>query len=202
MQHFSQRSRRRGRGLAALLAGVTVGTLGLTAAAAHEEPVAAEAAEAHSRSVDRPGRLTPAQRTVIREATAEFVDPANAVAAGYLPTDDCVEAPGLGGMGFHYVKPALMGDGMIDPTLPEILVYAPQRDGSRKLVAVEYIKFDGDQDLATADDKPTLFGESFEGPMPGHGPGMPVHYDLHAWVWKWNPAGILAGFNPQISCTP
>ena len=36
------------------------------------------------------------------------------------------------------------------------------------------------------------FGRGFDGPMEGHEPGMPVHYDLHAWVWKRNPGGTFA----------
>jgi hypothetical protein len=38
--------------------------------------------------------------------------------------------------------------------------------------------------------------------MPGHNPTMPVHYDLHVWIWKANPSGLFAPFNPALSCTP
>ena len=31
--------------------------------------------------------------------------------------------------------------------------------------------------------------------------GMPVHYDLHVWLWKHNPSGVFAPFNPDASCT-
>ncbi len=48
--------------------------------------------------------------------------------------------------------------------------------------------------------QPELFGKKFDGPMPGHGPGMPVHYDLHAYIWTTNPAGTLATWNPEVSC--
>ncbi|MCA1639594.1 MAG: hypothetical protein LC768_14895 [Acidobacteria bacterium] len=47
---------------------------------------------------------------------------------------------------------------------------------------------------------PSLFGRSFNGPMPGHGPGEPVHYDLHVWAWRNNPNGMFAQFNPKLSC--
>jgi hypothetical protein len=36
--------------------------------------------------------------------------------------------------------------------------------------------------------------------MPGHEPGMPVHYDLHAWVYLDNPLGELAVWNPNVTC--
>ena len=52
----------------------------------------------------------------------------------------------------------------------------------------------------TNDDRPSLFGRAFEGPMPGHGPVMPVHYDMHAWVAEENPSGLFALFNPALSC--
>jgi hypothetical protein len=29
---------------------------------------------------------------------------------------------------------------------------------------------------------------------------MPEHYDLHAWVWQANPAGMFAAWNPTVSC--
>jgi len=37
--------------------------------------------------------------------------------------------------------------------------------------------------------------------MPGHFAGMPVHYDLHVWLWKHNPAGMFAEWNPGLSCS-
>jgi hypothetical protein len=36
--------------------------------------------------------------------------------------------------------------------------------------------------------------------MEGHEPGMPVHYDLHAWIFKHNPAGVFAQYNPRVTC--
>jgi len=52
----------------------------------------------------------------------------------------------------------------------------------------------------TDDDRPTLFDQGFEGPMPGHEPGMSIHYDLHASVWQHNPVGMFAAWNPSGSC--
>jgi len=57
-----------------------------------------------------------------------------------------------------------------------------------------------DQNLGTDGDRPVLLGQPFDGPMPGHGPGMPVHYDLHVWTHKANPAGVFAPWNPKVSC--
>lgn len=145
-------------------------------------------------------RLTSAQRQVIKEATRQFRDVDSAIAAGYIPSDQCAELPGVGGMGFHYVNPALASDAEIDPTMPEILVYVPSKSGRLELAAVEYFRADADQNLGTSDDRPTLMGHPFEGPMPGHEPGMPAHYDLHAWVFEHNPLGELAAWNSRVRC--
>ena len=158
----------------------------------------ATASEAHE-DHEPAGELTGAQRQVIREATKQFRDVAAAEAAGYINGAACAAHPELGGMGIHFVNPALIGDGRVDPTMPEILVYEPTKNGLR-LVAVEYFVVDADQNLATDGDRPTLMGNAFEGPMPGHEPGMPIHYDLHAWVFKNNPSGDLAAWNPRVSC--
>lgn len=136
----------------------------------------------------------------IRQATAKYHDPAAAVAAGYVPTDVCVtNEDGSAVMGYHYLNHELMGPG-IDLRRPEALLYQPDGDGGRKLVAVEYLAFDEDSDLATDDDRPFLLDEPFDGPMEGHEPGMPVHYDLHVWVWQHNPAGMFAEYNPRGRC--
>ncbi len=136
----------------------------------------------------------------VRRATAEYHKVSNALADGYQPAEHCVAVPGVGGMGYHYVNPALIGDRSVDPLKPEVLLYAPKNNGGLKLVAVEYLVADADQDLSTDEDRPDLFGVPFNGPMAGHEPGMPVHYDLHAWVWQANPAGLFADFNPKVGC--
>jgi hypothetical protein len=40
----------------------------------------------------------------------------------------------------------------------------------------------------------------FDGPMLGHNPKMPIHYDLHVWVYRDNPAGMFAMWNPLVRC--
>ena len=132
----------------------------------------------------------------VRAATAKYHDPAAAVAAGYRPTEECAAGPD-GVMGRHFVNPTLLG--VLDPERPPILLYVPSEDGLR-LVGVEWFQADADQDLATDQDRPSLLGRAFDGPMPGHEPGMPAHYDLHAWIWAHNPDGLFAPWNPALSC--
>lgn len=132
-------------------------------------------------------------------ATARFHSVEQAEAAGYAAASPCVASP-EGGMGIHYENPALMADPALDPAHPEILDYEPKANGQLRLVALEYWRQDSDGDLATSDDRPSLFGQAFDGPMPGHSPVMPVHYDLHVWLWKWNPSGLFSAWNPRVSC--
>jgi hypothetical protein len=136
----------------------------------------------------------------VRQATRAFRDVRAAEAAGYEAAGSCASDPKYGGMGFHYGNPELLADGELDITRPEVLVYQPARNGRLRLGAVEYFRADADQDLATDEDRPSLFDLPFDGPMLGHEPGMPTHYDLHVWLYRHNPAGRFAAFNPLVRC--
>lgn len=130
----------------------------------------------------------------VRQLTERYHTEAAAIADGFHPTDRCVP-----GMGYHYVNASRV-DGRLEPSRPEVLLYAPGPDGSRRLAGAEWVVVDRDQDLATDDDRPSLFGRAFDGPMPGHEPGMPIHYDLHAYAWVDNPAGGFATWNAAVTC--
>lgn len=155
-------------------------------------------------AASEPENIQPAgvgrQLAEVRLATAPFHAVEVAEWAGYRPAGPCAEAPdGSGAMGYHYANPELSADPGLDIHRPEALLY--ERWGGRlHLTGVEYIRTDADQDLATDDDRPSLFGLPFDGPMLGHEPGQPIHYDLHAWVWKHNRAGTFAQWNPTVSC--
>jgi hypothetical protein len=136
----------------------------------------------------------------LKAATARYHSVRLALADGFVATEECAELPGVGGMGFHYVHPERLADGIIDASRPEILVYTEATNGKLRLAAVEWFAVDPDQDLSTDEGRPTLFGHEFDGPMPGHEPGMPVHFDLHAWIWQDNPAGTFAPWNPAVTC--
>jgi hypothetical protein len=138
------------------------------------------------------------QLAAVRRATARFRDVREARRAGYVPPRSCV-AEAASGMGFHYTQPKLAADRKLRIRRPEVLLYEKRR-GRLRLTGVEYFLADADQRLDTNDDLPRLFGRDFDGPMEGHEPGMPLHYDLHAWVWKKNPSGTFAQFNPRVHC--
>jgi len=138
----------------------------------------------------------------VRRATAKYHDVQTAIDAGYVPTEVCISGPGGAAMGYHYVNPALAMDPAISLTSPEVLLYAQSDDGVR-LVGVEYFYAIGAPGGPIPDPPPPapyLFGRPFDGPMLGHDPEMPPHYDLHVWVWQANPDGIFAQFNPNITC--
>lgn len=130
----------------------------------------------------------------IRAATARYHDVQVALAEGYVPVSPC-EQIDAGTMGVHYLHPRLAGDAEIDPARPELLLYVPTGDGAR-LVGVEYFV----AAAATDGVRPQLYGVPFDGPMAGHSPGMPEHYDLHVWTWHHNPDGMTAQWNPALTC--
>lgn len=151
------------------------------------------------------GALSSDELQAAKAASARYHSVEQAKKNGYTTENEpCVQAPpppGLSGaMGIHAVNPALISDDAIDPLRPELLLYLPRENGKLKLVGVEYFKVDADQNLATDGDRPSIFGQPFDGPMPGHTPTMPIHYDLHVWFWADNPAGMFAPFNPALSC--
>ncbi|MFY7068308.1 hypothetical protein ACOQFV_20815 [Nocardiopsis changdeensis] len=133
-----------------------------------------------------------------KKATTKYQDEAEAIADGYVPTDQCAQSPD-GAMGYHYVNPYLI-DRKLDIRTPEVLVYQPDGYGGRKLVALEYYYVDADQDVETDDDRPSLFGHPFDGPDEPQEPGLPVNYTLHVWLYQHNPSGLFSPWNPAGSC--
>ena len=170
-------------------AAVTV-ALGANPAAGAQD--AADTASAHSR--DGAGHSMAELKRTLRP----YQDVAVARADGFVPVSPCTESP-AGGMGVHYLHPA-RAQAPVDPYAPAILLYQPTDDGGLRLVGAEWFQADADQDLTTDGDRPSLWGRPFEGPMPGHDPSMPAHYDLHVWLYDANPAGLFASWNPTLSC--
>jgi hypothetical protein len=141
----------------------------------------------------------------IRVATAKYHNIATALANGYVPFVDingvsCIAEPGMGGMGVHFVNPALIQDPAIDPRQPEALVYAPERDGTLRLAALEYL-VDKAVWRSTHGMSPFLFpGHPFDETDAPNRYGLAAFYSQHVWAWKRNPAGPLAMWNPNVHC--
>ncbi len=141
---------------------------------------------------------------IARAATAGYHNLNTAITDGYgLFTDAagiaCIDNPGVGAMGIHYVNGSLVGAGVVDAATPQALVYEPQANGRLRLVAVEYVVFQSVWD-ATHSSPPSLFGHQFELVPAPNRYGLPTFYELHAWIWKHNPLGMFKDWNPNASC--
>jgi len=140
-------------------------------------------------------------------ALEKYQDPIVAVREGYLSTLGCVDYPKggggegqmaykPGGMGVHFINPSLIGP-TLDSLKPQVLIYEPVGNQLR-LVAAEWF-----MPLAVSAEAPTIFGTKLDGPMEGHAPVLPVelsHWDLHVWLWKDNPNGLMHSTNSNIKC--
>ncbi|MCG7202887.1 hypothetical protein [Streptomyces arenae] len=125
-------------------------------------------------------------------ATADYEYEPFAVTDGYARAAGCDARSGVGGAGYHYVKSDNVGG--LDPAGPAGLLYEADGDGGRALVGVEWIVRAG-----TGTTAPTLFGQTFQGPTTVPGVAGPV-YTLRAWIWKDNPSGLFAPWNPTVAC--
>jgi len=146
----------------------------------------------------------------VRRATAPYLDFARAQAAGTVPVVDvhgitCIEDPaGTGGMGTHYLFPDRLAsdagfDGRIVATKPEILLYDATRPSPR-LLGMEYVVAADAWHAAHGRRVPRLFGQRFELVPAGNRYGLPDFYELHVWLWKQNPNGLFADYNPRVGC--
>ncbi len=143
-----------------------------------------------------------AQLSEVRRLTAPFHNYQRAERAGWFASlSPCVAYPELGGMGYHIGNPEYLQNGILDPLKPEVLLYEPQKNGRMRLVGVEYIvpfmppaEPEGQPDPG---DQPSLFGQDFVS-SPHVGPFG--SWTLHVWLWRHNPAGMFADFNPNVSC--
>jgi hypothetical protein len=181
-------------------------------------------------SITAPARAEPAiadpELSAVRAASERFRDVRQALAEGYTPAPGnmCEKASmmgrqeALGAMGVHYFRPDLLGitappsprvdgNGMHTAFMkPAILIYEPQADGALELVAVENLVFIKAWEAAGNKAPPSFRGKSFDRMQDD--PSTPVdeahmfepHYDLHVWLYRENPNGIFAQFNPAVSC--
>lgn len=131
------------------------------------------------------------QLAELRRATARFHRLDAAMAAGWdTQITPCLDNPPLGAQGIHYGNPSII-DGVVNLTEPELLLYEPHPNGHR-LIGVEYIvpfAF-----VPATDPPPSLLGQDFH---PNMDAGL---WAFHVWVWRHNPSGIFADWNPKVSC--
>lgn len=159
-------------------------------------------------------------------ATERFRDVKVAEAEGYVrePTNTCETADMMGrpiadgAMGVHYLRPDLLGitappnprvDGNgthTDFLKPAVLIYEPQADGSMALVAVENLVFLKSWHAAGNAKPPSFQGVPFDRMVDDPATALDEahafapHYDRHVWLYRPNPKGLFAQFNPMVSC--
>ncbi|MEO8107008.1 MAG: hypothetical protein ABI720_06775 [Actinomycetes bacterium] len=137
--------------------------------------------------IGAPASGSMAQFAGVRQATASLHTVAAAEGAGYEKFLPCFDSP-AGGMGQHYADLESI-DGSVDANHPEVLVFEPYKNQLR-LVAVEYVVPQG---AWTGAHPPSLFGEDF------HRNDTLGIWALHAWIWRPNPDGVHADFNPHVA---
>lgn len=204
------------RTAAPLLAAITAAAISATAAASSNEIAGGQTVASLG-----PGEPILAE---IRAATERFRDVSVALAEGYIAPPgnicDTAEMLGqpkeLGAMGIHYFRPDLLGITGVEPRVngvgthtdfmePAILIYEPQADGSLELVAIENLVFTKAW-LEKNDQVPTFEGVHYN--LMTDDPTTPVdeahafepHFDLHFWLYRDNPNGMFAQYNPNVSC--
>ena len=162
----------------------------------------------------------------VRAATERFRDVKVALAEGYVrdPGNICDEAPmmgkpaALGNMGIHFFRPDLLGiTGPPNPRVtgtgthtdfnrPSILIYEPQQNGTLELVAVENLVFIDAWEKAGRKEMPSYQGVPYDRMQDDPATAVDEahlfapHYDRHVWLYRENPNGIFAQFNPNVSC--
>jgi hypothetical protein len=174
----------------------------------------------------RAGTSTESALAAVRAATERFQDAKVALAEGYIPDPSgmCITAEmegqptQLGAMGIHYFRPDLLGiTGPPNPRVsgtgahtdflaPAVLIYEPQKDGSLRLVAVENLVFQRAWKEAGNTSAPSFLGNEYypmiDNPLTeiDEAHGFEPHYELHVWLYRENPNGMFAPFNPRSTC--
>lgn len=187
---------RRLRVATALLSAVVLGTGLASAATAH-----------HGDSV-----LRDLVRAAIATARFHSTDAAGRAHYGPFPEGqplhECISSlDDTGAMGFHWLDADNLNTNL-DVTKPQVLVYAPDRRGDLHLVALEYVVFQDAWFKDHGNSTPMLFGQMFMKtgdrlhPEIENRYKIPPFWALHVWLWKFNPSGLFAPFNPNVSCDP
>jgi hypothetical protein len=155
----------------------------------------------------------------VRAATEKYRDVQVALADGYVPDPlNICETPyhmgrtaQSGVMGIHYLRNDLLGieeqrtrldvtGTHTDFTSPAVLLYEPQADGSLELLALENLVSADAWKAAGNEAPPSFTGEPF--PFAEANPAMTMRasYDLHVWLFRENPSGLFAAYNPNATC--
>jgi len=137
---------------------------------------------------------------VVRDATERFKSVQAAENEEYHLMFGCVSGPDAGAMGLHYVNMALVLDGELDPTHPEIILYEAMPSGRLKLTGADFLVLADAWDTAHPGEPPQLMGQLFHRFEAPNRFGLPAFYTLHVWAWKENPTGTFVNWHSNVSC--
>lgn len=149
-----------------------------------------------------PGALHTLVLDNARLVAKDIDTPAEALAAGYVPEPFCVP-----GMGVHWVLDEAL-DGELDPDVPEVVLFRPVgpgilQDDPEAFLGIEHVVDVEGTAFNATDTGPYLFGIPLDGPMAGHGPGMPWHKELHIYLAEGLESGAdFPSTQPGIECPP
>jgi hypothetical protein len=136
----------------------------------------------------------------VRSATARYTDLNVAIAEGFVPATPCVSGPDTGAMGVHFVLPARIASGVLNPEQPEALIYQPMPNGSMRLVGVEFFVLASVWASKNPSGVPALDGNLLNYIGAPNRYGLPALYELHVWAWEHNPKGSFADWNTLVNC--
>ncbi len=220
--------RQQGRGGRAWSKLVTLGAIALAAACAPADAAQSDEGTSPAAPAAAAGTTSAMDSMLaqVRAATSKYQDVNVAIADGYVrdPLDLCDTAEMMGRpaedgvMGIHFAHPGRLGitappnprvrgtSTHTDFLNPGVLIYEPQADGSLELVAVENLVFVESWEAAGNTERPTFMGQPYD--LMADDPATEIdeahmfepHYDLHVWLYRENPRGMFAQFNPNATC--
>ena len=155
----------------------------------------------------------------VRASTAKYRDVKAALVDGYEKDAlNICETPAhmgllqdLGAMGIHYLRRELLGIGKnqtrldvtkahADFTQPAGLIYEPQADKTLVLVAIENVVSRAAWEAAGHKTPPAFYDTPFRLRPANSGMQTESQYELQIWLYRDNPSGMFAPYNPKVTC--
>ncbi len=156
----------------------------------------------------------------VRAATEKYRDVNAALADGYVRDwmDVCETAYHMGldlekhgSMGLHFIRQDLLGilddETRLDVTgshtdflRPAVLVYEPKPNNGFELVAIENMVSAEAWQAAGHSEPPSFQGTEYHFTPDDPRMFTKGRYDLHVWLYRDNPTGMFAQYNPTVTC--
>ena len=117
--------------------------------------------------------------------------------------------PSAGTMGVHLLEPAGVTSTSTttrtSPTQstrasPSCSCTSPMAQATSSLVALEYLILQKRVGRRRTPARRPCSARTFMSTDANNRFGLPAYYSLHAWIWKFNPSGTFAMWNPNVHC--